>query len=84
MIPNVPALLAFTALVQSEAAHFIVPLDQSEQTTDWLQRQDIEHDANDLYLVDSDATGCCLVSITDDIAAVTFRLWADENIIGPI
>jgi len=83
---NIPALLSFLSIVQSDGHHFIVPLDQSERATDWLDRNDIQHTATDLYLVNSQptATGCCFVSITDHAEAVFFRLWANEDVTGPI
>lgn len=79
-------LKAFIATLKSEAVHFIVPIDESETVTDWLERHDIAHSSSDIYLIDTNdgAIGCCVVSITDELQAVHFRLWANETVTGPI
>lgn len=84
MNPNVPLIVAFAQLIQSDATHFILPLDMSDEASNWLLSQSIQHEANDLYIMGLEPTGCCLISIPDDIASLAFRMWGDEQVIGPV
>ncbi|WP_313431854.1 hypothetical protein [Brevundimonas sp.] len=70
--------------MQSDAAHFLMPLDIGDEASAWLIAQAIQHDANDLYIMGLTPTGGTLISIANPLGALAFRMWGDETVIGPI
>ncbi|HBV11633.1 MAG TPA: hypothetical protein DEB60_00700 [Brevundimonas sp.] len=84
MNPDPHIVVAFAQLLQSEAAHFILPRDLSEQASAWLLSQGIEHEANDLYIMGRQHFGGSVISIADEYGAFCFRMWGDDTVIGPV
>ena len=70
--------------MQSSVAHFLMPTDISEEASAWLLSQGIQHDLNDLYIMGLQPTGGSLISIADPLGALAFRMWGDDEVIGPL
>ena len=84
MKPNVEVIVAFARLLQSDAAHYLMPTDMADEASAWLLSQGIAHDLNDLYVMGTEPTGGTLISIDDGLGALAFRLWGDDQVIGPV
>ncbi len=84
MNPDPHVAVAFVKLLQSEAAHFILPNDLSDEASAWLLAQGIEHEANDLYIMGREQFGGSVISIADEYGAFCFRMWSDDTVIGPV
>ena len=84
MKPDVEVFVALAALMQSSVAHFLMPTDISEEASAWLLSQGIQHDFNDLYIMGLQPTGGTLISIADPLGALAFRMWGDDEVIGPL
>lgn len=70
--------------MQSSVAHFLMPTDISEEASAWLLSQGIQHALNDLYIMGLQPTGGTLISIADPLGALAFRMWGDDEVIGPL
>lgn len=84
MKPDEDVFVALARLMQSDAAHFLMPTDLADDASAWLLSQGIQHDWNDLYIMGRDTTGGTLISIADPFGAFAFRMWGDETVIGPV
>ena len=84
MKPDVDVFVALARLMQSDAAHFLMPTDLADEASAWLLSQSIQHDLNDLYIMGREPTGGTLISIPDDLGALAFRMWGDETVVGPL
>lgn len=84
MKPDVDVFVALARLMQSDASHFLMPIDLGDEASAWLLSQGIQHDLNDLYIMGLEPTGGTLISITDDLGAFAFRMWGSELVVGPV
>ena len=70
--------------MQSDAAHFLMPTDIADDASAWLLSQGIQHDTSDIYIMGLRPTGGTLVSIPDPKGALAFRMWGDDDVLGPL
>lgn len=84
MKPNVAVFVALSRLMSSGAVHFLMPTDMSDDASAWLLSQGIQHDLNDLYIMGLEPTGGTLISIENETGALAFRMWGDDDVIGPV
>ncbi|MFS0744398.1 hypothetical protein ABC397_08995 [Brevundimonas sp. 2P06AA] len=84
MKPDPSVFVALARLMQSDAAHFLMPLDLADEASAWLLSQCIQHDLNDLYIMGRESTAGTLISIADPKGALAFRLWGSEHVVGPV
>jgi len=82
--PDPSVFVALAGLMQSDAAHFLMPTDLAEDASAWLLSQGIQHDWNDLYIMGREPTGGTLISIPDDLGALAFRMWGSDEVVGPV
>jgi hypothetical protein len=82
--PDVDVFVALAGLMQSDAAHFLMPTDLADEASAWLLSQSIQHEWNDLYIMGREPTGGTLISIPDDLGALAFRMWGSEEVVGPV
>jgi hypothetical protein len=82
--PDPSVFVALARLMQSDAAHFLMPTDLADEASAWLLSQGIQHDWNDLYIMGREPTGGTLISIADPKGALAFRLWGTEEVVGPV
>lgn len=84
MKPEVSAFVELARLMQSDAAHFLMPTDLADEASSWLLSQGIPHDLSDIYIMGLRPTGGTLISIADELGALAFRVWGDDDVTGPI
>jgi len=66
-----------------DRANFVVPW-PADNARDWLSANDIEFQAID-FTVGAPCEGGTVISLADDLNALLFRLWADDDTVeGPI
>jgi hypothetical protein len=82
--PDPSVFVALARLMQSNAAHFLMPTDLADEASAWLLSQAIQHDLNDLYVMGREPTGGTLISIPDDLGALAFRMWGSDEVVGPV
>lgn len=70
--------------MQSPVSHFLMTNEVADDATVWLLSQGIEHDFNDLYLLGRKSTAGTVISIADPKGALAFRIWGDEEVLGPM
>ena len=84
MIPDVEVIVGFVRLLQSPVSHFLMPTDLADEASAWLLSQGIEHQWNDLYVMGHEPTGGTVISIADELGALAFRMWGEDDVHGPL